>query len=69
MNPLLDVHPPPSGAERSFERAAAWELEQARATTLETMRRQGVRVLDVHPDQAIEGVVQSYLELKAKGAL
>jgi uncharacterized protein (DUF58 family) len=67
--------PLPDNARRAdrrrwaFERAAAWELEQARATTLETMRRQGVRVLDVHPDQAIEGVVQSYLELKAKGAL
>lgn len=53
----------------AFERAAALELEQARAKTLETMRRTGVRVLDVHPDQAIEGVVQSYLEVKARGAL
>jgi uncharacterized protein (DUF58 family) len=52
-----------------FERAAAEELLQAREQALERMRRAGAIVLDVSPGAMTAGVVNRYLELKARGAL
>jgi uncharacterized protein (DUF58 family) len=53
----------------AFERAAAEELMLARNEALETMRRQGVTVLDVPPGAAGEAVVQGYHQLKRRGLL
>jgi uncharacterized protein (DUF58 family) len=53
----------------AFRRAAAEELLQARATALHTMRRAGVLVVDVLPAQAAPGVINRYLEVKARGRL
>jgi uncharacterized protein (DUF58 family) len=52
-----------------FESAAAEEVIQAREEVLERMRRAGVVVLDVSPATMTAGVVNRYLELKARGAL
>lgn len=52
-----------------FESAAAEEVIQAREEVLERMRRAGVVVLDVSPQTMTAGVVNRYLELKARGAL
>jgi len=52
-----------------FESAAAEEVIQARDEVLERMRRAGVVVLDVSPQTMTAGVVNRYLELKARGAL
>ncbi|MES2522986.1 MAG: DUF58 domain-containing protein [Gemmatimonadota bacterium] len=52
-----------------FESSAAEELIQARDEVLERMRRAGVIVLDVSPQTMTAGVVNRYLELKARGAL
>ena len=53
----------------AFERAAAEELMLARNDALETMRRQGVTVLDVPPGAAGDAVVQGYHQLKRRGLL
>lgn len=52
-----------------FESAAAEEVIQAREAVLERMRRAGIVVLDVSPQTMTAGVVNRYLELKARGAL
>ncbi len=55
--------------EDAYRRAAAAELLLARAKTLASMRRRGIRVLDVRPDAAVAGVVNGYLKIKRSGAL
>lgn len=57
-----------ASTEPLFERAAAEEVIQAREAALERMRRAGVVVLDVSPQTMTAGVVNRYLELKARGA-
>ena len=52
-----------------YESAAAEEVIGAREEVLERMRRAGVVVLDVSPATMTAGVVNRYLELKARGAL
>jgi uncharacterized protein (DUF58 family) len=59
---------PQSDAE-AYERAAAEELLLAREQALDTMRKQGVLVLDVPPESAGEAVVQRYHVLKRRGVL
>lgn len=59
----------PATEALAYERAAAEELLQARERALESMRRQGVVVLDVPPDAAAQAVVQRYHLLKRRGAL
>jgi uncharacterized protein (DUF58 family) len=54
---------------RLYETAAAEELVLAREEALERMRRAGVVVLDVAPSAMTAGVINRYLELKARGAL
>ena len=60
---------PARSAALLFESAAAEEVIQAREEVLERMRRAGVVVLDVSPQTMTAGVVNRYLELKARGAL
>ncbi|HYW32867.1 MAG TPA: DUF58 domain-containing protein [Gemmatimonas sp.] len=52
-----------------YESSAAEEVIGARDEVLERMRRAGVIVLDVSPQTMTAGVVNRYLELKARGAL
>lgn len=59
---------PQSDAD-AYERAAAEELLLAREQALDSMRKQGVLVLDVPPDSAGEAVVQRYHALKRRGVL
>ena len=56
-------------ADAIYESAAAEELIQARAETLERMRRSGVAVLDVSPQSMTAAIVNRYLELKSRGLL
>jgi uncharacterized protein (DUF58 family) len=58
-----------SGALAVYQAAAAEEVIQAREEALERMRRAGVVVVDVSPAMMTAGVVNRYLELKARGAL
>lgn len=57
------------GALAVYRSAAAEEVILARAEALERMRRAGVVVVDVSPATMTAGVVNRYLELKARGAL
>lgn len=57
------------GEARVYEAAAAEELIEAREDALERMRRAGAVVLDVSPRVMTAGVVNRYLEIKARGAL
>jgi len=52
-----------------YTSAAAEELLVGRQAVLERMRRAGVNVLDVSPQQMAAAVVNKYLEIKGRGAL
>jgi uncharacterized protein (DUF58 family) len=52
-----------------YESAAAEELLSAREEALAKMRRAGVSVVDVSPQQLTAAVVNRYLELKAREAV
>jgi len=52
-----------------YERAAAEELLQARATALAGMRRAGVLVADTRPDELTAETVNRYLEVKRRALL
>jgi uncharacterized protein (DUF58 family) len=52
-----------------YTSAAAEELVAGRHAVLERMRRAGVNVLDVSPQQMTAAVVNKYLEIKGRGAL
>ena len=52
-----------------YESAAAEELVSAREEVLTRMRRAGVSVLDVSPQRMTAGVINRYLELKARASL
>jgi uncharacterized protein (DUF58 family) len=52
-----------------FERVAAEELLQARATALAGMRRAGVLVADTRPDELTAETVNRYLEVKRRALL
>ncbi|HEX7118622.1 MAG TPA: DUF58 domain-containing protein [Longimicrobiales bacterium] len=70
-NPELDAAAA-AGADAEpgvFRRIAAEELLQARAAALAGMRRAGVLIADVRPDEAIHQVVNRYLEVKREGLL
>ena len=58
-----------TGALAVYQSAAAEEVILAREEALERMRRAGVVVVDVSPEMMTAGVVNRYLELKARGAL
>ena len=57
------------GSDVLYESAAAEELIQAREEALLRMRRAGVSVLDVSPQMMTAGVINRYLEIKARGLL
>jgi uncharacterized protein (DUF58 family) len=61
----------PKGERESalYTSAAAEELVAGRHAVLERMRRVGVNVLDVSPQQMTAAVVNKYLEIKGRGAL
>ncbi len=59
----------PVSDAQAYERAAAEELLLARERALESIRSEGVVVLDVPPESAGEAVVQRYHALKRRGAL
>ncbi|MDH4347997.1 MAG: DUF58 domain-containing protein [Gemmatimonadota bacterium] len=67
MDRLATVRP--ASSTEAFERAAAEELLQAREEALGEMRRAGVIVLDVPPEDAGEAVVAQYHSLKRRGVL
>lgn len=57
------------GADTLYESAAAEELILAREEALTRMRRAGVSVLDVSPQQMTASLINRYLEIKSRGAL
>jgi uncharacterized protein (DUF58 family) len=58
-----------ASAADAFRRAAAEELMQARAVALAAVRRRGVLVADVRPEQAVPETLGRYLEVKRRGLL
>ena len=52
-----------------FHRAAAEELVQARATTLQVMRQSGILVVDTPPGDALVRTLDKYVEIKERGLL
>ena len=70
-NPALDAaaaRPAPTPGE-AFRRAAAEELVQARATTLQVMRQSGILVVDTPPGDALVRTLDKYVEVKERGLL
>lgn len=55
--------------EDTWYRAAAEELVQARATTLQVMRQSGVLVVDTPPGDALVRTLDKYVEIKERGLL
>ncbi len=53
----------------AWHRAAAEELVQARATTLQIMRQSGVLVVDTPPGDALVRTLDKYVEIKERGLL
>ncbi|HEY2824354.1 MAG TPA: DUF58 domain-containing protein [Gemmatimonadales bacterium] len=70
-NPELDAVAAmrPTDVAGAYRKAAAEELLSARDDALAQMRRAGVLVLDVAPNQASAAVVEKYVELKRRGRL
>ncbi|MCE2397687.1 MAG: DUF58 domain-containing protein, partial [Gemmatimonadetes bacterium] len=56
-------------ADDAWHRAAAEELVQARATTLQVMRRSGILVVDTPPGDTLVRTLDKYLEIKERGLL
>jgi uncharacterized protein (DUF58 family) len=60
----------PSGsASELYARAAAAEALTARTAMIRELGRRGVLVLDATPEEITPGVIQRYLEIKARGLL
>jgi uncharacterized protein (DUF58 family) len=60
---------PAAREEDAYRRAAAEELLQEREVALTAVRRQGVLVSDVSPEEVVTGTVARYLEVKRRGLL
>ena len=56
-------------ADDAWHRAAAEELVQARATTLQVMRRSGILVVDTPPGDTLVRTLDKYLDIKERGLL
>ena len=54
---------------QAFRRAAATELVQARALALQAMRRSGILVVDVPPEQTLAATLDQYMVVKERGLL
>ena len=55
--------------EGAWYRAAAEELVQARATTLQVMRQSGILVVDTPPGDTLVRTLDKYVEIKERGLL
>ena len=55
--------------EDGYYRAAAEELVQARATTLQVMRQSGILVVDTPPGDTLVRTLDKYVEIKERGLL
>lgn len=53
----------------AYRRAAAAELESVRATSLAGLRRAGVQVVDIDPNQSVPAVIEAYLRIKSRQML
>ena len=58
-----------SKPEDAYYRAAAEELVQARATTLQVMRQSGILVVDTPPGDTLVRTLDKYVEIKERGLL
>ena len=56
-------------AADAYERAAAEEMVQARATTLQVMRQAGILVVDTPPGDTLVRTLDKYVEIKERGLL
>lgn len=70
-NPDLDAaaRAPARDERAAFDRAAAEELVQARATALAAMRRSGILAADVHPNDTLARSLDMYVEIRERGLL
>ncbi|QDU68592.1 DUF58 domain-containing protein [Engelhardtia mirabilis] len=53
----------------AYRRAAAAELESVRAVSLAGLRRAGVQVVDIDPNQSVPAVIEAYLRIKSRQIL
>ena len=70
-NPALETAATHEVAEEedAYYRAAAEELVQARATTLQVMRQSGIMVVDTPPGDTLVRTLDKYVEIKERGLL
>ena len=70
-NPALESAAAREVAETddAYHRAAAEELVQARATTLQVMRQSGILVVDTPPGETLVRTLDKYVEIKERGLL
>ena len=60
---------PATTSADSYHRAAAEEMVQARATTLQVMRQSGILVVDTPPGDTLVRTLDKYVEIKERGLL
>lgn len=60
---------PPAGTDSVYQRAVAEMLLDERKIVLDTLNRNGVLTLDVPADNLSVSVINTYLELKGRGAI
>ncbi len=58
---------PPAGSPEVYRRAVALTLDERRHATLETLKTRGVIPIDVPADRLTPEVINTYLDLKARG--
>ena len=70
-NPALEAAATQPAVDEAavYRRAAAEELVQSRATTLQAMRRSGILVVDTPPGDALVRTLDKYVEIKERGLL
>ena len=71
QNPALEAASMAQAATRAdaYHRAAAEEMVQARATTLQVMRQSGILVVDTPPGDTLVRTLDKYVEIKERGLL
>ncbi len=70
-NPALEAAAArePTESDDAYYRAAAEELVQSRASTLQVMRRSGILVVDTPPGDTLVRTLDKYVEIKERGLL
>lgn len=70
-NPALEraARSPAPTPAAAYHRAAAEEMVQARATTLQVMRQSGILVVDTPPGDTLVRTLDKYVEIKERGML